>query len=146
MLTAVLFLAVFTLSMWSGRCCIQLCMKPGESGSVFLILPLQQAGHYHCQFEWFVRSIGRQLSNKSQAYSTGHVLVRLALCLTLTRWVMASVKKTRSRLEPLTTSLCWVWYIISFSDKNSKSGTWKNICSDDGDSFLHLQYKYHTIV
>lgn len=55
------------------------------------------------------------------------MLVILAFNLTLTRWVMASVKKTRSRIEPLTFSLCWVWYIISFSDKNSKFGTWKNV-------------------
>lgn len=38
---------------------------------------------------------------------------------------MASLKKTKSRLEPLMISLYWSWYIISFSDKNSKLGTWK---------------------
>lgn len=53
-------------------------MRPGGSNSVSLILPLPQAEHYHCQFEWFVRSTGMQTSNTSEwstAYSTGCVLL-----------------------------------------------------------------------
>lgn len=38
---------------------------------------------------------------------------------------MASLKKTKSRLEPLMISLYWSWYMLSFSDKNSKLGTFK---------------------
>lgn len=53
--------SVITLSVWSERCCIQLCMMLSESDSVSQILRLPQAERYHCQFEWFARSIGRKL-------------------------------------------------------------------------------------
>lgn len=50
--------------------------------------------------------------------------------LTLMRWVIASLKKTRSRLVPFPLSLCWLWYIFNFSDKELKSGNWKIVRSN----------------
>ena len=38
------------------------------------------------------------------------------------RWVMASVKNTRSKLAPRTASLYWVWYVMSLSLRKSKPG------------------------
>lgn len=122
-------------------------MRPGESGSVSLILRLPQAGHYHWQFEWFVRSVGRRILNKYEMIYS--LLYRMFWLEWLLVWPWQDESWHLWRKPNLDSSLLWshctgpdTSSTFLIRTQNLAPGR-MIVCSDDGDSVSKAQISHN---